>query len=224
MQHRHLFICLAGSLAALSTAGSALADERPAEPSNALTVAAPPPGPIAPTVQEITPPVVVKPAPAPAPTPPSPPPVQERPKRPQRWYGWQVLIVHVLSDAIVVGGLVATETGSSGGIVPMVLAPMVRGAASGILEAAHDDVPRAILFGAGSFVVPLVAGLGAAAALEGEAAEGGEEPWSAPALASGMLVGGAVMTAIEMTVAFEDKPNNVAVNLSPTHASVTVAF
>lgn len=156
-----------------------------------------------------------------------PPKPYVEPKKPKRWYGWQVLLVHGLSDMLVVGGLIGMESDLGGGFAATALAPIVRGLGTGILEAAHHDTAAGVLWGAGNFLLPLLGAAGIGQGIAGDRERKEEEdvePVFARGWAAGMLVGGSVITAIEASVAFEDKPVNVGVHVSPSFASVSVAF
>ncbi|MFO0613339.1 MAG: hypothetical protein U0414_12160 [Polyangiaceae bacterium] len=208
-----LGVCLSAS-PALADGGAPLTIAAPAEPPAApLVTATAPPPPIA------TAPPVSKAA---------PPRKQAEPnRRPRRWYGWQVLLVHGLSDAIAVGGLIGMEWDVGGGFIATTLSPIFRGLATGILEAAHDDTAAGVLWGSGSFLLPIIGGAGMSGAIAGDRTRKDSEdvePVFARSWGAGILLGGSIMTAIEASVAFEDMPSNIGLHLSPTHVSVDVAF
>lgn len=233
---RRRILSLVAFLAVLSPARFALADGEKAP----LVVAAPdastPTDPGTPAPEALGPRVVdASLTRATTPPPPlaearraTPPPAPPTPmKRPTRWYGWQVLLVHGVSDLFVVGGLVGMEADVGGGFVATAIAPILRGVGTGLLEAAHHDVPAGVLWGAGNFLLPLVgaAAIGRGVAGDRTVREGEDvEPFFARGFAAGALLGGSVMTAIEASVAFEDRPTNVGVHVSPSFVSVDVAF
>lgn len=213
-------LCLAAILGV--TAASATARAEPSKPLTLATPAAAPLAPTAPASHRTSPPVATPPKRAERPTPAS------APKTTRAWYGWQVLVLHGVIDAVSVAGLVATsvEPGKAGGFIASALTPIARGFGSWLLESANGNERHAILYGLTNFLVPLIgAGVAGGIAGEGRTLEPSEDvqPEFAQGFIGGMLFGGSIMTAIESSVAFDEPRPVFGLIATPTFVGVNAS-
>lgn len=157
--------------------------------------------------------------PARAAAPTSPPPAPAPPPRPRRWYGWQALVVHGVSDTILTASIAVAGASEDAAGALLVTAGLGRPLGSFVVEAVHDG--EYLLAPAGSFLLPAAGGGGGIAVAE--ALGVGEDRVAVLRFAAGgMILGGSIMAALEAGLAFEDAP--VHATLGPDGVSLTGRF
>lgn len=161
-------------------------------------------------------------------TPPPPPPAVARasnppPKERKRWYGWQILLLHGISDAIATGGFFVSYASQAGGLGMTLTAIGVRSIGSLVIEAAHDN--RVLLPALANFLAPL-AGAGVFGPLMAQERKPDEDiaKGLGQGFALGAIIGGSLVTAVEASLLFDRDTRPVEIGLSPTSVSVRVAF
>lgn len=159
--------------------------------------------------------------------PPPPPPVAQAvnppPKERKRWYGWQILALHGVTDAITTGAFFVSYASQAGGLVMTMSAIAGRSIGSWVIESVHDN--RGYLPALANFAAPLVgAGLFVPLFAKERKADEDIAPGVGQGLALGAIVGGSLVTAVEASLLFDHDTRPVEIGLSPTGASVRVSF
>lgn len=147
----------------------------------------------------------------------------------KRWYGWEVLIANGAADLATVAGLVQMASGElDGGFFTATTTPLWRSTGSLFVELVGHNKLTGVAWSLANFGVPLLGAFTLGYAVSGHGPQPGQplDPEFAKAWAGGMLLGGSIVTAIEVSVAFEDvaAAPRVMVQVGPTSASLSIPF
>lgn len=154
-----------------------------------------------------------------------PPPPAPQPQRAERWYGWQILLAHGLSDSLAIAGVFLSYENTDAALGLTASSWIARGGTSALIEAVHGGEWE--IYGASNL---LASSLGAAVLGRNtvDALHAPADP-STGAFVRGLALGGiataGIVTAIEASLAFEPDPEGAFVVVpSANGVSVRGAF